>query len=58
VSAGLVREILGEEIVTLLHEAGTDPIRTDAVGRASALVDRLATDQNFPEYLSLVAVPE
>ena len=58
VSAAIVREILGEEIATLLREAGSDPVRTEAVGRASVLLDQLATDREFPEYLSLVAVPE
>jgi malate synthase len=58
VSAALVREILGEEIDVLLLETAGDAARTETVGRASVLVDQLATDRSFPEYLSLLAVPD
>jgi malate synthase len=58
VSASIVREILGEETAALLGEAGENVGRGREIGRASRLLERLATDREFPEFLSLVASPD
>lgn len=58
VSASVVREILGEETMVLLEEAGGDSARGRAIDQATRYLDQLVTDREFCDYLSWVATPE
>jgi malate synthase len=58
VSPALVRELLGEELESVLSESPGNAVRQYAAGRAARLLDRLVTDRDFPEFFPPLAYAE